>query len=56
MVAALHKLFLQNKGEEADKIRDELDELAKQIPEEQEWMRKLSANLYDLIENKVEIK
>lgn len=49
-ITLLHKLVLQKKGEseEADKIRNELDELAKHIPEEQEWMRKFSASLYGL--------
>lgn len=57
-LVTLHKLFLQNKIDSilADKIRDELDELAKQIPEEQEWMRKLSASLYDLIETNTKNK
>jgi hypothetical protein len=48
----LHKLVLfKVESEEADKIRNELDDFAKHTPEEQEWMRKLSASLYDLIEN-----
>lgn len=51
----LHHELVLHKGEseEADKIRNELDELAKHIPEEQEWMRKLSASLYDLEDNKI---
>lgn len=43
----LHKMAFQNKGEsdEADKIRDELDECLKQLPEEKEWLKQLSASL-----------
>lgn len=54
----LHKLFLQNKGDSilADKIRDELDEHAKHIPEENEWMVKLSSSLYDLVEKALNSK
>lgn len=48
----LHKLFNMGEGDSipADKIRDELEDLAKQIPEENEWMRKLFARLYELVE------
>ena len=47
----LHTLICENKGEseESDKIRDEMDVYYESLSEDdQEWLGKLSANLYVL--------